>query len=583
MPAKKPSRKPAKGKSRKRKPEPVIDEDFSFARVVEENVASSPEAIADALDIFRDLSPSEVDAIAELMRRQTEALELYRPLPLQDDFHKSEAPERIVWGSNRSGKTLSTMVELARAMTGCDPYDKYTKTDGRAIVVCESEDQIGQVIYKKLFKPTAFRIIRDLETSLWRAYNPSDPTDLKRKKESRWAPPLIPARLIAGISFEKKGEGILSQVRMTNGWEANFYSANGSPTPGTDVDLCVFDEEVSNEVWYEEMSARLIDRGGRFVWGATPQNGTPELYRLHERAVEEKKYYLGRTPKVEEFRMLMANNPYMGAEEKSIFESKLTEAQKLYRVHGEFVITTYRVYDEFNPEIHCVDPFDIRPDWTHYMIVDPGRQVCAVLFAVAPPPEHPKWGGRVILYEELYIRQCTAWIFGEKVAPKVTGRNFQAFIIDRRGGRLTEIGGGQTPQQRYENELAARNIKSTQSGSSFLFGNDHIESGILAAKAWLEPAGGKPVLAVFTTMQHFLHEIKYYHNRKKKGELVDTPEQRNSHLMDCFRYASSHGCHYVQPKSFKAEGSYAYKAFQAKVARQKEKNGSRGVSLGPSS
>lgn len=573
MPAKKPP---------KAKPKPVVavvddDEDFGFAGTGD--VAVAPVGLEDKLS---GLSAGEIDAIAELARRFTEALELYRPLPFQEAFHRSESPERIVWGSNRSGKTLSTCVEVARACTGQDPYDKYPKTDGRCVIVCKNGDTVGQVIFKKLFKPNSFRIIRDLETGLWRTYEPSDPAEAKRKRETKPAPPLIPSRMIQSISYDNKAEGIPSQVRLTNGWEINFYSSMGSPTPGTDLDLVMFDEEIEGGSWYEEMAARLIDRGGRFIWGATPQEGTPELFTLHERAVEHKKCDLpGQIHNVEEFFCLMADNPYMTEEQKKLFEAKMTDAQKHYRIHGQFVVTTYRVYEEFTPETHCVDPFDIPPDWTHYMFVDPGRQVCAAILVVVAPPDHPKWGGRVIFYDELYIRKCTAYSFGEIAAPKIRGRNFQAFVIDRRGGRITDIGGGKEVQLQYQSELEARGIKSNQTGSGFLQAFDNLDAGIEHAKGWLQMGGGKPILAVFTTLKYFLHEIKYYHNRKKKGELVDTPEQRNNHTQDCFRYAASHGCPYVQPKGFQREGSYAWKAVQAKLARKREMSGRGGVSLGP--
>ena len=59
---------------------------------------------------------------AEIKSRRIEALRLYEPMPHQDAMHSERCSERIVLGGNRSGKSLSTFVEDARAATGQDPY-----------------------------------------------------------------------------------------------------------------------------------------------------------------------------------------------------------------------------------------------------------------------------------------------------------------------------------------------------------------------------------------------------------------------------------------------------------------------------
>ena len=66
----------------------------------------------------------------ELRERKVEALKLYRPNPNQEAFHACTASEVLVIGGNRSGKSLCTFVEDARAVTGQDPYNKYPKENG---------------------------------------------------------------------------------------------------------------------------------------------------------------------------------------------------------------------------------------------------------------------------------------------------------------------------------------------------------------------------------------------------------------------------------------------------------------------
>src|SRR5580700_2647978 len=75
------------------------------------------------------------DLTAELSRREVEALRLYEPLPWQAKYHECLATEILVVGGNRSGKSLAASVEDARALCGCDPFNKYPKTDGILAIV----------------------------------------------------------------------------------------------------------------------------------------------------------------------------------------------------------------------------------------------------------------------------------------------------------------------------------------------------------------------------------------------------------------------------------------------------------------
>ena len=55
---------------------------------------------------------------AELASRRIEALRLYQPTPKQEEVHQSRSSEMLVLGGNRSGKSLCTFVEDARAVCG---------------------------------------------------------------------------------------------------------------------------------------------------------------------------------------------------------------------------------------------------------------------------------------------------------------------------------------------------------------------------------------------------------------------------------------------------------------------------------
>ncbi len=160
-------------------------------------------------------------------------------------------------------------------MTG---RDKRYPEQGIAYICAKDGKAVAGVVYKLLFKAGAFKIIRDQETKLWRAFNPSRPEDFARIKEARQAPPLIPPRQIQSVAWEDKKAGVPSLVTLHNGWEIHFFSSNSAPPHGTQIDLAWFDEEILNQLWYAETAARLVDRNGRFLWSATPQAGTASSF-----------------------------------------------------------------------------------------------------------------------------------------------------------------------------------------------------------------------------------------------------------------------------------------------------------------
>src|SRR6185369_14786047 len=151
---------------------------------------------------------------------------------------------------NRSGKTLTGAVEVARAVLGLDPYGKYPVRDGVGYCIGKDQGHIGRVVYKKLFRAGAFRIIRDEQTKAWRAYRPWE--DSARKEESKPAPPLIPPRMILEIGWEDKKAEVPNVVRLVTGWELHFFSSLGKPQKGSAINLFWMDEEIVDPSWYPE-------------------------------------------------------------------------------------------------------------------------------------------------------------------------------------------------------------------------------------------------------------------------------------------------------------------------------------------
>jgi hypothetical protein len=549
------------------------------------------------------LAPTEVARVRamllELERRQCEALRIYEPMPAQWAFHNSMARQRVAIGSNRSGKTTSSMIELGWAMTGMHPNpDKYPRENGRAIVVARDMNKIGEVIWRKLGRAGSFQMIRDPATKVWRARRPGD---LGRGKP---APPLIPPRLIKDISWEKKAAGIPTKLVLKNGWECNFYSSKADPEAisGVDVDICIFDEEVVNEGWFTEAMARLIDRNGFFWWGATPHVGTQALFELHQRAgaIAEEQAETGdtSTPLVQEFFLSIWDNVHMPERAKRDFESSLTDDDRRLRIDGDFAISGTRVFEShfFPRGVHGVEPFAIPMSWCHFCSIDPGFKVGALLFCAVPPMKYDGtpgvdpllYGDYVYFYDEAYIRGCDAALLAQALKDHIGDLEMYAHLFDSHGGNLRELGSGMLPETQYRNAFKTLKIRTPTCGTMLTYGYDDPTGRILRIKDWLRvrPDGTTKIRILRGSCPHLVRNMERYAFKVVAGEVTDKPLAKDSHQCDNLGYLCMYtGLYYHKPKlahKKSQEGSYAtYKSIKAaeKAWARKQGGDKRGVTL----
>ena len=519
-------------------------------------------------------------------------MRLYRPTPQQDEMHACRASEVLVIGGNRSGKSLSTFVEDARAATGQDPYGKYPERDGIVCIVGANWKHIGLVAYPLLFKAGAFKIIRDEVTNEWRAYNPI--TDAHRKSETKPAPPLIPPRLVKHTSWVLKSAGYCNSVELHNGWQVLFFSSEGDPPQGFQTNRCHIDEDVSNEQWVPEMQARLSDRKGCFCWSAMPHSKNDALLGLSERADQAEQAGI-ENPIIKKFTLRFLDNPHIDDEEKrkNIERwSALGDDVVRMRAEGEFVTDSILVYPTFHMSIHGLDreqlpnKTTVPEDWTRYAAIDPGHAVTAVLFAAVPPD-----GEMLLIYRELYLRQCNAQIFGERFAEAMqTEPQFQTFVIDMHGGRLRDIGSGRQVVEQYCEQLRKRNVRSRTTGSAFVAGCDDIAARTTAVRNWMHirPNGTTRVRVLRGACPNLEREIKRYRNKvvfqNGMSIVTDVPNTKGDvHACQCLEYLVAHEPRFVVPKKKESETDGMPQWMIDYLERKNGKSKTPFVYLGPES
>jgi hypothetical protein len=436
--------------------------------------------------------------------------------------------------------------------------------------------------------------------------------DEGREKESKPAPPLIPPRYIdeGGMVWDSRGDRVFSVCRLTTGWEILALNSAGDPSQaqGFDVDLYHIDEDTANIGWYEEAVGRTAITKGKIRWTALPHSKNDDILNMVQRAEDE----AGKEhPMTVCVRASMFDNPYYPQESRDA-NLKIWAAQGedvlRKRAYGELVLDSLLVYPTFSKYVHTTLSDDMEnahavrkllyanngdppSGWCLDMVVDPGHTVCAVMFFCTPPPSI---GDFHIAYDELYLTRCDADTFGTEVEKKARGRQFERFIIDAHGGRLTSSGSGISPQRQYEMQLQARGIKCNLSGAYFSNGSDDIKGREGCLREWLRiNEQGIPKLLVATQRcVNFVREMERFKKKQQKvgSQLVtldDANRRANCHAVECCEYASANGLEYVKPNDTVVYNTWVRHVLRGREMRERQRRatsptaGQRTISLAP--
>ena len=255
------------------------------------------------------------------------------------------------------------------------------------------------------------------------------------------------------------------------------------------------------------------------------------------------------------------------------------------RAEGEFTTESTLMYPSFTPAVHMVkreEMPEVPEDWTRYVAIDPGHAVMASIFAAVPPDE-----SHLLVYDELYIRNCNALIWGEEFEKKVKHQQFRAFILDMHGGTLRDLGSGRLPCDLYTEELRKRKIRSVATGYSFIPGSDDIPARTALVRQMLHIRGDGSVKLKFLegACPNLIREIKRY--RKKtttvNGQtyVTDAPYTRGDvHACQCLEYMCAYEPKYHRPPKSVGPDTWWVKWLEERKRRQRETE-DKGVNLGP--
>ena len=516
--------------------------------------------------------------IAAYARSAEDASNLFVPLPDGVEFLKCQSHIQLATGSNRSAKTTHAIFKIAEILRGKGEKYGFPAKNGKILALGKDWPHVGDPMWKKLVWPGQFPIMEDEETGLWRSVrmdptNPGllHPDDEARKRFWKPGPPFVPLDELKVAWLSKKLDQPKRIVHRKSGWEILFFSAEGRIRQGIDINIAYVDEEVPRDTWIPELLMRLVDRDGKLIWSFTPEIQTPAAYEFHKKAEAG-------SQDVKEFQFRIWNNPFLPAEGKRKVYESLTPEERRVKWYGEYAITTRRVYPHFFPYgEHGCEAFEIQPDWMRIFSVDPGFQVCAVLFAAVPPPPvkgvlapHTTRWPELHFYKEAYIQGADTAKYGSAVKDATLGSLWEAAIIDFSYAKQSSMTSGRPLGEHMESEHRARDIYTRLTGNGFFHGSDDIEGRTDSTKHLLNQPGTIRIhqgacanLCREMDGEYYKKDSPDSRDMRHYGHLVWTAETI------CDYFVTRGGVYYYRPDLIvpKLDSSPAYRSFQKKLRR----------------
>ena len=441
-------------------------------------------------------------------------LATYLPHSKQVQFHTDHHLRRLYIGGNRSGKTVSGVIEALWRALGNHPYITVTPP------------------------PTAGRIVApDFPNGIAKTILPM----LKQ-----WCPPWV-LRGGGWDSAYSKGERIL---HFANGSTIEFFSGDQQldKFAGTSRDWFWADEECDEDV-YNECVLRLLDRNGVAWLTMTPVNGITWVFdrmylpgklakgetvegvdrELMER-ISNKDEGQAQDTDIGITEVTTIENPYLPEGSVDTIKRGLSEQQIAIRIRGEFKASTGLIYDSFDPKIHVMNGWERPKMWPVAVSLDHGlNNPTAILWHAISP------GGQVVTFSELYRRNLTI----KEIVPLIIKKNFELRIMP--SFYIAD------PSIRNRDPITGTSIleEYARLGLMFSLANNDVGAGIIRVKGYMsnKMKDGRPMWQTTYDCPNLVWEIGRYRWRefqhretKNRNNAYELPRKKDDHAVDSLRY-----------------------------------------------
>lgn len=302
------------------------------------------------------VTPAKAAAIlAE--RRLKDPCYQFRRTTTQEAFHRSRARFRMLSGGNRSGKTATSLVELAALVRGLHPHRPWFGPV-IAMVFCVSRQQAAMVVQRKLLVASEIPGVMHDQ-------------------------PMIPSY---EINWEESGSikvgfRVYYVVALKNGSLIYFSWADSEETAkriqGVKADIIYIDEAAGDRNLVVECLNRLKDsitanRGGWsgcMWWGATGTMINEGFEEYRNRCMNPME------PDWEYFQIRAGENPAVSAEANELVGGFMTEEEKAIRLAGDSTAgELVQIYGrQWRDDRHLHKPdYEPSPEDNLWLGYDPG-------------------------------------------------------------------------------------------------------------------------------------------------------------------------------------------------------------------
>lgn len=403
----------------------------------------------------------------------------------QLEFHKCPKKNRWVFGGNRSGKTECGAVETVWLARGIHPYKENKPIS--CWVVSLSKQVQRDVAQSKILHYLRKDYIEQIVMS--------------SGKQGSADYGIIDFILVKNVF------GSLSKIGFKS------CDQGREKFQGSSLDFVWFDEEPPYDI-YQECRMRVMDRQG-FIFGTmTPLKGLTWVYN---------EIYLNTNNDNEVWHIEMewADNPYLDNNEIEQMTKTLSSEELQSRRYGKFMQCGGMVYNEFDENIHVLDPFEVPYEWYDNISIDPGlnNPLSAHWYA-------RDFDGNVYVIAEHFDKGKDVYFHAERIKEISKKLNWHfcngklTALIDSAANQRTLASSKNVVELFYENDILV-NPKV----------NKDMFSGINVVKRYLKDGEGKAHLFIFKNCVNLIKEIKSYWWGDN-----DLPIKKDDHCLDEMRY-----------------------------------------------
>ena len=447
---------------------------------------------------------------------------LYEPMEKQKLFHISQCPRRALFGGNRTGKTTAGGMEFLYHITGM--YPEWYPTELQLKGPCK-----GRIITKDFQKGTGEVVTPFLD---------------------EWLDSGLIARKI------KNPMGIPTKYELKNGsvFDILTHEQTTEQFEGWRGHIAWFDEPPPRDKYVATLRG-LVDYSGRHWLTLTPLT-QPWIYDEIYTATD-KKYTFVVTVDIRE-------NKYLTEKSVKEFEDSLTMEEKEARLHGRFLHLTGLVYKEFDPNIHIIDPPEIKKHWSRYMAIDPHeRNPTAVLWLAVDEKEN-HW-----VYDELWLKDMDIKQIAEAIQVQEGDNPAKVKLIDPHNDKDNVAAGGFNMRK----ELMRYGVFCQRANSDPMLGKARIRQALTPRFSALLNKS-VPQLRISRYCTQTIYEFQHYiwdeyRRNKEEFESKDQVKKKNDHFMDCLRYIYNFQPRYVTLEEDDQELVYTGKYTKTPALREK--------------